>query len=71
MAREGSSNSSCSPTREDLVSSREVIEVHKVLLIEFLTHARGLVDQVRVIGLNVGGDGRAINNIPYGGGGQV
>jgi hypothetical protein len=61
MAREGSSNGSCRPTRVDLVSSRGVIEVHKVPLIECLTHSSGNFGQVRVIGLNVGGDGRAIN----------
>ena len=61
MAREGSSNGSCRPTRMDLVSSRGVIEVQKIPLIESLTHWRTIFGQVRVIGLNVGGDGRAIN----------
>jgi hypothetical protein len=70
MAREGSSNGSCRPTRVDLVSSRGVIEVQKVPLIECLTHARGLIGQVKVIGLNFGSDGRAINAYPYGGGGM-
>jgi hypothetical protein len=68
MAREGSSNGSCRPTRVDLVSSRGVMEVQKVPLIECLTHSSGHFGQVRVIGLNVGGDGRAIINYPYGGG---
>jgi hypothetical protein len=40
-------------TRVDLVSSRGLMEVQKLPLIECLTHARGLVGQVRVIGLNV------------------
>jgi hypothetical protein len=61
MAREGSSNGSCRPTWVDLVSSIGVMVVQKVTLVECLTHARGLVGQVRVIGLNVGGNGRAIN----------
>ena len=71
MAREGSSNGSCRPTRVDLVSSRGVIEVQKVSLIESLTCVRGLVGQVRAIGLNIGVDGQAINYIPYGGGSSV
>jgi len=71
MARKGSSNGSCRPTWVDLVSSRGVMEVQRVPLIEFLTHARGLVGQVRVIGLNVEGDGRAINSYPYRGGASV
>ena len=50
------------------MSSTGVIEVKQVPLIECLTHARGLLGQVRVIGLNVGSDGRAINKIPYRGG---
>jgi hypothetical protein len=70
MAREGSSNGSCRPTRVDLVSSRGVVEVEKVPLIESLTHVRGFVGQVRAIGLNVGVDGQAINYIPYEGGGK-
>jgi hypothetical protein len=37
-------------------------------LIECLTHSSGLVRQVRVIGLNVGGGGRAISTFPYRGG---
>jgi hypothetical protein len=53
MAREGVSDGSCSSPRVDLVSSRGVMEVQKVPLIEYLTHGRGLVGQVRVIGLNV------------------
>jgi hypothetical protein len=52
----------------DLVSSRGVIEVKKVVLIESLTHLRALVSQVRTIGLNVGGDGRPIMNYPSLGG---
>ena len=52
----------------DLVSLRGVMEVKKVVLIESLTHVRALVGQVRVIGLNVGGDGQAITVYPYGGG---
>jgi hypothetical protein len=40
-------------------------------LIECLTHSRGLERQVRVIGLNVGGDGRAISVYPYRGGASV
>jgi hypothetical protein len=40
-------------------------------LIECLTHSRRLVRQVRVIGLNVGGDGRAIMIYPYRGGASV
>ena len=71
MARELKSDGSYSSTRVDLVSSRGAIEVQEVPLIECLTHERGLVGQVRVIALNVGGDGRAINNIPYGGGASV
>ncbi len=68
MAREGSSNGSFIPTGVDLVSSRGVIEVHKVPLIECLTHSIGHFGQVKIIDLNVEGDGRAINDIPYGGG---
>jgi hypothetical protein len=45
--------------------------VKKVPLIECLTHSSGLVRQVRVIGLNVGGDGQAINSYPYRGGASV
>ena len=55
----------------NFVSSRGVIEVQKVPLIESLTHVRGLVGQVRAIGLNVGVDGQAINYIPYEGGASV
>jgi hypothetical protein len=51
-----------------LVSLRGVMEVLKVALIESLTHERGLVGQVRIIGLNVRGNGRAINEYSYGGG---
>ena len=71
MARELVSDGSYSSTRVDLVSSRGAIEVQKVPLIECWTHERGLVGQVRVIGLNVGGDGRAINIYPYGGGASM
>ena len=53
------------------MSSRGVIEVKQVPLIECLTHARGLLGQVRVIGLNVGGDGEAIIKYPYRGGASV
>ena len=68
MAREGVSDGSCSSPRVDLVSSRGVMEVQKVPLIEYLTHASEKIGQVRVIGLNVGSDGRAIIEYPYGGG---
>ena len=70
MAREGVSDGSYSSTRVDLVSSRGAIEVQKVPLIECLTHSSGHFGQVRVIGLNVGGEGRAINLYPYEGGGM-
>ena len=53
------------------MSSRGVIEVKQVPLIECLTHARGLLGEVRIIGLNVGGDGRAIIAYPYRGGACV
>ena len=71
MARERTLYGSCSHKRVDLVSSRGVIEVYKVPLIECLTHSSGHFGQVRVKGLNVGSDSRAINFYPYGGGGHV
>ena len=55
----------------DFDSSIGVMEVQKVPLIKFLSHARPLLGKVRVIYLNIGGDGRAINEYPYRGGASV